>query len=164
LEQARAKLKLQRNAARGQPSLNLNLRQEQDENGADDRDSLGIGFSLPIGSRKHSNPLITEAVREEAAAKAELFRLRHQVEAGLDKAQIELESVNKSIELSGQRMKIASQSSRLVKLAYESGESSLIELLRSQSIEFAAEREQSRLQIAQGRAISKINQSLGVMP
>ena len=164
LEQARAKLKLQRNAARGQPSLNLNLRQEQDENGADDRDSLGIGFSLPIGSRKHSNPLITEAVREEAAAKAELFRLRHQVEAGLDKAQIELESVNKSIELSGQRMKIASESSRLVKLAYESGESSLIELLRSQSIEFAAEREQSRLQIAQGRAISKINQSLGVMP
>ena len=164
VEQARTKLKLQRKTALGQPSLNLNLRQEQDENGADDRDSLGIGFSLPIGSRKHSNPLITEAIRDEAAAKTELFRLQQEVEANLDKAQIELESVNKSIELSEQRIKIARQSSRLVKLAYENGESSLIELLRSQSIEFAAEREHTRLRIAQGRAISKINQSLGVMP
>ncbi|MCK5921295.1 MAG: TolC family protein [Methylococcales bacterium] len=164
LEQARTKLKLQRKTALGQPSLNLNLRQEQDENGADDLDSLGVGFSLPIGSRKHASPLITEAVREEAAAKAELLRLQHEVEANLDKAQIELESVNKSIELSEQRIKIASQSSRLVKLAYESGESSLIELLRSQSIEFAAEREHTRLRIAHGRAISNINQSLGVIP
>jgi len=164
MEQARAKLKLQRKTALGQPSLNLNLRQEQDENGADGRDSLGIGFSLPIGSRKHSSPMITEAVREEATAKAELLRLRHRVEADLDKARIELESVNKSIKLSAQRIKIASQSSRLVKLAYESGESSLIELLRSQSIEFAAEREHTRLQIAHGRAIANINQSLGVMP
>ena len=164
LEQSRAKLKLQRKAALGQPSLNLNLRQEQDENGADDLDSLGIGFSLPIGSRKHATPLITEAVRKEAAAKAELFRLRHRVEADLDKAQIELESVTKSIALSEQRIKIARKSSRLVKLAYESGESSLIELLRSQETEFAAEREHTRLQIAHGRAISNINQSLGVMP
>jgi outer membrane protein TolC len=164
VEQARAKLKLQRKSALGQPSLNLNLRQEQDENGADDLDSLGIGFSLPIGSREHSNPLITEAVRDEAAAKAALLRLLHEVEANLDKAQIELESVNKSIELSEQRIKIASQSARLVKLAYESGESSLIELLRSQSIEFAAEREHTRLRIAHGRAIANINQSLGVMP
>jgi len=164
MEQARAKLKLQRKAALGQPSLSLNLRQEQDENGADDLDSLGIDFSLPIGSHKHANPLITEAVREEAAAKAELFRLRHRVEADLDKAQIELESVTKSIDLSEQRIQIASKSSRLVKLAYESGESSLIELLRSQSIEFAAEREHTRLRIAHGRAISNINQSLGVMP
>ncbi len=164
MEQARTKLKLQRKAALGQPSLNLSLRQEQDEKGADDFDSLGIGFSLPIGSRKHSNPLVTEAIRDEAAAKAALLRLQHEVEASLDTAQIALESVKKSIELSKQRIKIASQRSRLVKLAYESGESSLIELLRSQSIEFAAEREQSRLRIAQGRAISKINQSLGVMP
>ena len=164
VEQARAKLKFQRKAALGQPSLSLNLRQEQDENGADDLDSLGIGFSLPIGSRKHSNPLITEAIRDEAAAKAALLRLRHEVEANLDKAQIELESVNKSIELSKQRIKIASQSAQLVKLAYESGESSLIELLRSQSSEFAAEREHTRLRIAHGRAISNINQSLGVMP
>jgi len=164
VKQAKAKLLLERKSASGQPSINLNLRQEQSEEGATDFNSFGIGFSLPIGTHKHSTTKIREAAKEVASTQTAVLQLRHRLEADQDTARIELKRINKSIDIARQRLNITRKSSRLVKLAYESGESSLIDLLRSQSAEFAAEREDNRLQIARGRAISTINQSLGIMP
>jgi outer membrane protein TolC len=164
VKKAKAKLLLERKSGSGQPSFSLNLRQEQSEEGTTDLDSFGIGFSLPIGTHKHSTAKIREAAKEVASAQTAVLQLRHQLEANQDTARIELKRVNKSIDIAQQRLEITHKSSRLVKIAYESGESSLIDLLRSQSAEFAAERENNRLQIARGRAISAINQSLGIMP
>ena len=164
IEQAKYRQTLLRKTAGGQPVLSINARQETAVDSSEDLDSVGVGISLPFGSKTHNGPEYTAATRDAAEAKSELILLRHQLETALDGARIKYQALEKDIVLAQKNLQLTTRQRQLTELAYESGEVDFVSLLRSQSAFFNAQRELSRIQIERGRTLSKINQALGVTP
>lgn len=164
IEEAQSRKTLLRKTGGGQPVLSINARQETGADSSDDLDSVGLGISLPFGSRAHNGPEYTAAARDAIEAKSELILLRHQLEAALDGARINYQALEKGLVLAQKNLQLTTKQKQLTERAYESGEVDFVNLLRSQSAYFNAQRELSRIQIERGRTLSKINQALGVTP
>ena len=164
IEQAKYRQTLLRKTAGGQPVLSINARQETAVDSSENLDSVGVGISLPFGSKAHNGPEYSAAARDAAEAKSEMMLLRHQLETALDGARIKYQALEKDIVLAQKNLRLTTRQRQLTERAYESGEVDIVHLLRSQSAFFNAQRELSRIQIERGRALSEINQALGVTP
>ena len=164
IEQAEHRQTLLRRTAGGQPVLSVNARQETAGDGSEDLESVGVGISFPFGSKTHNGPEYTAAGRAVAEARSELILLKYQLETALNSARIKYQALEKDILLAQKNLQLATRQRQLTELAYESGEVDVVNLLRSQSAFFNAQRELSRLRIERGRTLSKINQALGVSP
>jgi len=161
---ARAKLVQAAEDRRDNPEFALGMRRER---GAFDQpydNSLILKFKLPFATDARNRPRI-------AAANAELIEV--QAEYGLERARIaaEIEAARRGFEqaqtirtLAAARFALAADTQRLIARAFALGEIDLFTRLRAENERFDAELGRSRAEAELARAVSRLNQAMGVLP
>jgi len=124
-------------------------------------DSLGIGFAVPIGKSPRREPETAKAYEAVAAAQADLFETKRQLELQLHEASHVLHTTRERLGNSATLVEAANERHRLDKLAFELGEFSTQEWLRRLSRFKEIERSHELLLIQQGAAVAAYNQAVG---
>lgn len=164
LEAARRGVTAARESRVDAPTVALSTRQERPIAGAEAVDSVGVFFTLPFGTRAHTTPRVTAAGIAQAEAEARLLQTRRDLEAAFAQTEQALRSTRTRLDLAEEHQALAAENLRLAKVAFSVGETDLINLLRVQTLAFAAERKEQQLRIALQRAIARYNQAVGVIP
>jgi len=161
---ARAKVKVAEQTRRAAPELSLlALRERADFNEAYS-DSIGIRLKIPFSSgalvRRESSAAQAEADQSDA----EMQRLESRVEFDAMRVRQALQAAERQYALAEQRRTLSSDSLRLAEKSFALGEADLATLLRIRAAAYAADTFLGRQQIARAAAISRLNQTLGVLP
>ncbi|WP_288129313.1 TolC family protein [Accumulibacter sp.] len=164
VERARAALKLAQESRREAPSIGVLYRRDRDVSGATPRDSIGFAISLPMAVAARNAPLMASANTALIEAEARYRRFVAEVEAEVFEAEAQLASAALGAVLAVEREQAAAERLALMRLSFELGETSLVELLRAQSQTTEARiegvRSRSRLSAAQ----ANLNQARGITP
>lgn len=160
---ALAEQALLREQAGGAPTLNIGGRSEQDGSG-ETRDSMGIGFSIPLGLKSQRGPAEASAALQLARAQAARDHQQRRLSLALTEAEESIAMSEETLVIAQARHALAAENLRLARRAYELGENPLGELLRVQTRAFAAERDAVLRELERDRAIARFNQALGVTP
>jgi len=123
--------------------------------------SLGIGFAIPLGKSPRREPESAKAYEAVAAAQADLFETKRQLELQLHEASHVLHTTRERLDNSETLVKAADERLKLDKLAFELGEFSTTEWLRRLSRFKEIERSHELLLIQQGAAVAAFNQAVG---
>jgi cobalt-zinc-cadmium efflux system outer membrane protein len=164
IERARAALKLAQESRREAPSVGVLYRRDRDVSGATPRDSIGFAISIPLAVAVRNAPLMASANTVLIEAEARHRRLVAEVEAEVLEAEAQLESAGLGAALAVEREQAAAERLTLMRRSFELGETSLVELLRTQSqtTESRIEGVRSRSRLAAAQA--NLNQARGITP
>ncbi len=149
---------------RGPMTLTLGPHREYDPLGTVPRDSVAVGFKVPVGGKGHGATQTAHASRLVAAAVAERGHLMRRLDLDLHEAEHTLSVLETSTALATERDTLAAEQLRMAQLAFSQGEIELRELLRVQETTLAARRDVERLAIERQRTVAALNQALGVTP
>jgi outer membrane protein TolC len=149
---------------RGPMTLTVGPHREYDPLGTVPRDSVAVGFKVPVGGKAHGATQTAHASRLVATAVAERGQLMRRLDLDLHEAEHTLSVLEASTALATQRDALAAEQLRMAQAAFAQGEIELRELLRVQETTLAARREVERLAIERQRTVAALNQALGVTP
>ncbi len=161
---ARAKLGQATAATRDAPEIEIGMRRERGAFGEPYANSVIVGIKLPFATDARNQPRITAANAELIEAQATSQLERQKLAAEIDAAQVELEQARAVEQLAGERFRLAADTQALLAKAFELGELDLPARLRAENERFDAELALTRSRIDVGRAISRYNQAIGVLP
>lgn len=161
---AQARIRAVRAGAGGKPQLLLGGKRERGLAEDDYIDSLGVSFTLPIGTNAHTGVQRAEAARALAEAQARYDDLQRKLRIRLHEAQHSLAAAGAALTLAGEQNGLAQENLRLARIAFSLGEIDLVELLSVQSLAFTAERNRRELTIMREHAVARYNQAVGVLP
>jgi cobalt-zinc-cadmium efflux system outer membrane protein len=164
VQAAQARLELSETDRRDAMSVGVGLTRERASFGAAGETSLRLAIKIPFGTDTRNAPRIAAARAELDAAQAERDAIQRQLQGELASAQAELEAARRTQAAMGERARLASEVQALVAKAYRLGESDLPTRLRADSEKFEAELSVARANVSMQRAISQLNQSLGLLP
>ena len=159
-----AKLNLAMQSLRDNPELELGLRRERGLFDEPYAHSVEMRFRLPFATDARNRPRIAAANGEMAEAQAAYNLERVKVAAEIEAARRELEQARTVVQLTQTRFALAADTQQLLAKAFALGELDLIARLRAENERFEAELQFTRAQIDASRAISHLNQALGVLP
>ncbi|WP_248595594.1 TolC family protein [Candidatus Accumulibacter phosphatis] len=161
---ARAKVKVAEESRRAAPEVSLLALRERSDFNESYSDSIGIRLKIPFSSgalvRRESSAAQAEADQSDA----EMQRLEQRVELDAMRARQALQAAERQYALAEQRRTLSSDSLRLAEKSFALGEADLATLLRIRSAAYAADTFLGRQGIARAAAISRLNQTLGVLP
>lgn len=161
---AHARLRLAETTRREAPELALNLQRERGTASETYGHNLGLKLTWPLGSearnRRDHAAARAEAWRSDAEAARQAQRLA-QEEAS---ARQMLDSAEQRIELSRERGRLMAENLGLAEKAFALGETDLATLLRVRAGEQDARAALVRQTIERNAAVSRLLQSLGVLP
>lgn len=163
-ETARARLGLARTVNRERAEFELSARAERDASGAPFGHSIKAGVRIPLESVPRSAERIAGASRELTEAEVAHGRSRLRLEIALQQARSEERGAAQALGLSSEQELVAAEHEQLVERAYRLGEAPLEILLRAREVRQRAAQEKAAAEIALGRARSRIQQALGVLP
>lgn len=145
------------------PTVSFALTNER-SNGSANASTARIGISFPFGGTQRAAPRIAQAGAELAEAQASVPLLRRQLEADAMSAQGAMVSAERRIEVLTERGRLANEVATLYAKAYRLGELDLPTRLRAEGERANASLALSRARIELMHAISRVNQSLGLLP
>ncbi len=149
---------------RGHPTLSLGGKRAQELRGEDTLDSLQIEVSMPFGLASQSAPALASAERAYTERLTELHRNRLDAEQTLASADIERLGAAEALSVAERRHALAQDALRLMRRAFDLGETDLAELLRAEERAREASMDLELRRLEQGRALARLNQALGVIP
>lgn len=164
LARARADRKQVEVDRRGHPTLSLGGKRAQELRGEDALDSLQIEVSMPFGLASQSAPALASAERAYTERLTELHRIRLEAEQALASADIERLGAAEALSVAERRHALAQDALRLMRRAFDLGETDLAELLRAEERAREASMDLELRRLEQGRALARLNQALGVIP
>ncbi|HPU80115.1 TolC family protein [Accumulibacter sp.] len=164
IERARAALRLAQESRREAPSIGVLYRRDRDVSGATPRDSVGFAISIPLAVAARNAPLMASANTALIEAEAHHRRLVAEVEAEVLEAEAQLESAALGAALAVEREQAAAERLALMRRSFELGETSLVELLRTQSQTTEARIEEVRSRSRLSAAQANLNQARGITP
>ena len=159
-----AKLDLATQSLRNNPELELGLQRERGLFGEPYAHSLEVRFRLPFTTDARNKPRIAAANGEMIEAQAAYNLERAKVAAEIEAARRELEQARTVLQLTQARFALAADTQQLLAKAFALGELDLIARLRAENERFEAELQYTRAKLEAARAISHLNQALGVLP
>ena len=159
---ARAKLSEASALTTGAPTLSFALTNERSSGG--NASSARIGVSVPFGGTQRAAPRIAQAGAELAEAQASVPLLRRQLEAESASALSAVSSAEQRIAMLTARSGLADEVAALYAKAYRLGELDLPTRLRAEGERAHANLALARARIELKHAISRVNQSLGLLP
>ena len=109
-------------------------------------------------------PRIAAANAEMIEAQAVYGVERAKLVAEIEAARRELEQARTVVQLTEARFTLATDTQRLLAKAFALGELDLVTRLRAENERFEAELNFTRVKLEAARAISRLNQALGVLP
>lgn len=160
---ARAKLSEASALTNGAPTVSFALTNER-SNGSANASTARIGVSFPFGGTQRATPRIAQAGAELTEAQASESLLRTQLETEVASAQSTVVSAERRIEALEERGRLANEVATLYAKAYRLGELDLPTRLRAEGERANANLALSRARIELKHAISRVNQSLGLLP
>lgn len=164
IQRARAELDRVRGEKRANPLLALGSKTERLESGLSYDPALIVQVNLPLGTSSHAAPRFTEAERRLTETQTAAASLKRDLEQELIRTRNEKQQTAQAVQLSEHQQHLAAEGLRLTQRAFELGESDLFTLLQARKHALAAERDLLIRRHEQGRALSRHNQALGVIP
>jgi cobalt-zinc-cadmium efflux system outer membrane protein len=161
---ARAKLGQAAAATRDPPEIEVGMRRERPAFGEPYANSVIVGIKVPFPTDSRNQPRITAANTELIETEVTLALERQKLAADIDAAESELEQAREIEQLAAERFRLAMDTQALFAKAFALGELDLPARLRAENERFDAELALTRTRIEMGRAISRLNQALGVLP
>jgi outer membrane protein, heavy metal efflux system len=161
---AQAKLQLTSIDRRDPFEVALGVTRERATFGAGNDRSMTLSIRIPLGSESRNAALLAGARAELDAAQAEAEAVQRSTDAQRQAAAGELEAARQAEAATAQRASAAAEVQMLIAKSYRLGESDLPTRLRAEAERFEAERAHARALVETRRAISKLNQSYGILP
>ena len=161
---AQAKLSQASQTLRSNPEIEFGVRRER--NAFDDpyANSLQVRLRIPFATDARNKPRITAANAEMIEAQATYGVEHTRVAAEIEAARRELEQARTVVKLSESRFALAADTQQLLAKAFAMGELDLVTRLRAENERFESELNFTRAKLDAARAISRLNQALGVLP
>ncbi len=159
-----AKLNLATQNLRNNPELELGLRRERGLFDEPYSHSLEVRFRLPFATDARNKPRIAAANGEMIEAHAAYNLERSKVAAEIEAARRELEQARTVVQLTQARFALAADTQGLLAKAFALGELDLISRLRAENERFEAELNFTRAALEASRAVSRLNNALGLLP
>lgn len=144
--------------------LGLGVARERAAFGAPNETSVRLSVRVPLGSYGRNAPRTAAARAELATAEAEADATQRTVEGERIAAGGELEAARRAEAAAAERARLANDVRTLIGRSYQLGESDLPSRLRAETEYAEAQLAHARAQVETRRAISKLNQALGVLP
>jgi len=159
-----AKLSQATQSLRSNPELALGVRRERQLFDEANHNSLSVRFRMPFATDARNKPRIAAANAELIEAHTVYNLERAKVAAEAETARRELDQARTVSGLTEARYTLATDTQRLLAKAFALGELDLITRLRAENERFEAELQFTRAKLEAARAISRLNQALGVLP
>ena len=146
------------------PELSLGMRQERPGQGAGLQSSVVVALRVPLGGQVYQQPRIAAALGELDVAQTQVLRTRQRLTAEVILAQSQLSLSLAQLQAERERAQLLAERARLIDKSFRAGESALPEMLRALSAAVSAESALARQQINYQTAISRLEQTLGLLP
>ena len=157
-------MNLAQESRRDAPTVGVLYRNQRDGSNTSARDTLGLALTIPFSSDVRNAPLLAKANTALAEVDARNQRVIAEIEANQRDAEAQLESAQTNAQLSVEREQVASERLSLMQRSYQLGETSLVELIRTQSQATEARIELARSSALLFAAQANINQARGITP
>jgi cobalt-zinc-cadmium efflux system outer membrane protein len=164
VQAAQAALALSETDKRDPMSVGVGITRERSAFGAASENSLRLALKIPFGTDSRNAPRIAAARAELDAVQAELDVIQRQVQTELASARAELDAAQRTQASMAERARLSTEVQALVDKAYRLGESDLPTRLRADSEKFEADLSLARARVGLQRAVSQLNQALGLLP
>lgn len=161
---ARARVTVANESRRAAPELALLAVRERDDAAGPYANTVGIRLTIPFSSGARVRHETSAAQAEADQADAEMLRTRTRVQFEAERAERALASAQRQLLMAQERLALSAENLRLGEKAFSLGESDLATLLRIRAAAFDAESFLGRQRVARAAAISRLNQSMGVLP
>lgn len=161
---ADARLRLAADNRRDNPELTLAYRRERSSNAEAYGGSVTLGIRIPLATDARNEPKVAAANAEFIEARTAYARLKDQLQAELLASQRELLQARAALVLAEERQRLAAENDQLLGKAFSLGEIDLATRLRTAAERYAADADVSRSRLEAGRAVSRLNQAVGVLP
>lgn len=148
----------------GAPGLTLGMRRERAARGEENEEAILLGVRMPLGGLSRQRAQVAAARGEAAAAAGALEQARVLLAAERDGARVALAAAREVERLAGERDALTRETLDLYTRAFDLGEIDLATRLRAQAERYDAEFDLEIARIERARAISALNQALGVLP
>ncbi len=146
------------------PTLHFTVSREKTNADAAVEKALRIGVSIPLFANRDAGVRVASTNAELAEAHALALQARSQVSAEQLLAQRSVALANEIAAAADARAQLARETQALYTKSFQFGETDLPTRLRAEAERFEAERAAERARMEALRAISRLNQSFGVMP
>ena len=159
-----AKLNQATQNLRNNPELELGMRRERGTFDEAYANSLQLRLRLPFATDARNKPRIAGANAELIEAHTAYTLERTKVVAEIETARRELEQSRTVSGLTEARFTLTADTQQLLAKAFALGEFDLVTRLRAENERFEAELQFTRAKLEAARALSRLNQALGVLP
>lgn len=161
---AQARLKVAEQTRRDAPELALRLERERGDFSAPYAQSFGIKLTMPLSSGARVRQDTSAAQAESLQAEGELAQAQQRLTLEAERARRALDVAQQQLDKAQERRRVTADSLRLAEKAFALGESDLSTLLRARQAQREADVYFNRQHTARLAGVSRLNQSLGVMP
>ncbi len=161
---AHARLRTVRETRRDAPELALRWTRERGASAEPFGHSVGVKFTLPFASEPYQRRNQSAARAEALQWDAEAARARQTLEQEAQTARRQLEAAEQRLALTRQRQPPSADNRARAEKAFALGEADLSHLLRARAAALEAEAALTRQSLERDAAVSRLLQTLGVMP
>lgn len=161
---ARKRLDLVAKSNRSAPELITKLRQDMPGHGQGSAYSLGLAVRIPFGTDDRNAPLQAAALTELDIAQRKEQVLRAQLSARMESAKAAAEASQLQLHTEREKAALLNERAKLIRAAFNAGETSLPELLRAASAAAQADYSAARQEAAFGLARARLQQAYGQLP
>lgn len=164
VQAAQAKLALSEADRRDPMAIGVGVTRERATFGAAGESSLRLAIKIPFGTDNRNAPRIAAARAELDDAEAALDAVQRQTQGELASALAEVDAARRTQAGMTERARLGQEVQGLVAKAWRLGEADLPTRLRADSEKFEADLSLARARVGLQRAISQLNQALGLLP
>lgn len=161
---AQARLSQAGGDTRNNPELALTLTRERANDGEPYQNLAKVALKIPFGSSARNQPRISAANADLIEAQIALDSAQRKLAADVAANRAELEQTSAAATLQQQRLQLAGQSFAWVEKAFQAGQIDLPALIRAETELADARLQTARARTEAARAISRYNQTVGILP
>lgn len=161
---ARARVKVADEFRRAAPELALRVVNSRDAFNESYANTVGVKLKIPFSSGPQVRRDSSAAQADVEQSDAEMRRTELRVQLEAERARLVLAASDRQSIMAQERRRLAADNLELAEKSFALGESDLGSLLRIRASAFEAESLHERQRLSRAAAISRLNQSLGVLP
>lgn len=161
---ASAKLTLAQESSRDAPTLALRLIRERADFSDTFADALGVKLTIPFSMGARVRQEVAGNRAEMLQSETEYTQVQRRMASAKDTAQRLLKDAQSQLVIANARVSLTQANLALIEKSFALGESDLPALLRARSADFDAQALLRRQQISEHAALSRVKQSMGVLP
>ena len=161
---AQARLQVAQQTRRSAPELAVKFTRERGDFHGPYANAVGIKLTVPFSSGAHVRQETAGAKADAAQADAELALTRQRLELDTTRTRLDVDVALQQLGKAQARQKLTADTLQLAEKSFALGESDLSTLLRARAAALEADAVFNRQQTAGFAGVSRLNQSLGVLP